>query len=144
MNTLPHPTHPDTLAFLCGPLGKTNLRPPLAGFPLKVCPSALTLRQCLPPFQDPSRFSARRRPGSSDHALGCMGIWRRIRLCTTTPNACPDEPARGKVFQQCLGRAFSNLTFTSSMGRDAHPNGTLFYHGSYVSHLHRVQKRERS
>ena len=52
------------------------------------------------------------------------------KLCTTMPNVYPDENARGKVFQQCLGQPFGDLLalkFTSSTGRETHPGGTFYY-----------------
>ena len=58
------------------------------------------------------------------------------KLCTTMPNVYPDEKARGKVFQQCLGQAFGGLLalkITSSTGREAHPGGSFYYCGAFLA-----------
>lgn len=60
------------------------------------------------------------------------------KLCTTMPNVYPNENARGKVFQQCLGRAFGNLLtlkLTSSTGREARPGSTLSYRGACLAFI---------
>jgi len=104
-------------AFLSGPLGKTNLQPFFAGVPLK----------SLPDFSRPTSFLRPHTPRIKRSRTGHL---------TSHQNFVPPYLMRGKVFQQCLGRAFGNLlalTPTPSMGRDAHPDGTLFYRGSYLA-----------
>lgn len=127
MNTLPRPTHPGTPAFV-----KQTYGHPLWTSRRKGCPSFLTFKSVFRLFK--THFVSDTQDHDAIH-------WAFGVASNFVPPCLMRSPANtlgGKVFQRCLGRAFGNLlalTLTSSMGRNAHPNSTLFYHGSYLAFM---------